>query len=127
MMLQESRLEMRVRFQRRLKSVLLKIIISFISILKIETYSLSFWLCKMSNPEKSPNTITIPIVPVSVSIASPTLQRRRVSPNYTPDELMSVLHIMEDILPIGPNKWQLVVDNHVKNYTRRDVPRYFIA
>ena len=105
MMLQESRLEMRVRFQRRLKSVLLKIIISFISILKIETYSLSFWLRKMSNPEKFPNTITIPIAPVSVSIASPTLQRPRVSSNYTPDELMSVFHIMEDIPPIGPNEW----------------------
>ena len=76
----------------------------------------------MSNPENFPTIITITIAPVPVSIALPTLQRRRVSLNHTPYELMSVLHIMEDILPIGPNEWQLVADNHAKNYTRRDVP-----
>ena len=75
----------------------------------------------MSNPENSSNANTTPIAPVPISIASPISQRRRVNVNYTPDELISVLHIMEEILPIGPNEWQLVADNHAENYTRRDV------
>ena len=74
----------------------------------------------MSHPENSSNANTTPIAPVPVSIASPISQRRRVNVNYTPDELMSVLQIMEEILPIGPNEWQLVADNHAENYTRRD-------
>ena len=75
----------------------------------------------MSNPENSSNANTTPIAPVPASIASPISQRRRVNVNYTPDELISVLHIMEEILPISPNEWQLVADNHAENYTRRDV------
>ena len=73
----------------------------------------------MSNPENSSNANTTPIAPVPVSIASPKSQRRRVNINYTPDELMSVLQIMEEILPIGPNEWQLVADNHAENYTHQ--------
>ena len=75
----------------------------------------------MSNSDNSPNTNTIPISPVSISIASLTLQRHHANAKYIPDELMSVLNIIRGILPIGPNEWQLMADNHADNYTRREV------
>ena len=75
----------------------------------------------MSNPDISSNESTAPITPVPVSITSPAISSHRSGMNYSHEELMSVLHTVNDILPIGTNEWQLVADNHAVNYTRRDI------
>ena len=75
----------------------------------------------MSNPDISSNENTAPITPVPVSITSLTIPSRRSGSDYTHEELMSVLQTVDDILPIGINEWQLVADNHIVNYIRRDI------
>ena len=41
--------------------------------------------------------------------------------NYTRDELLSLLAVMERILPIGTEEWEQVQMDHSKNYPGRDV------
>ena len=41
--------------------------------------------------------------------------------NYTRDELLSLLSVMERILPIGTEEWEQVQMDHSKNYPGRDV------
>ena len=57
------------------------------------------------NLYNSSNEDTTPITPIPVSVASPTLQSRRAYSDYTQDELMFVLQILEDIPQIGTNEW----------------------
>ena len=41
--------------------------------------------------------------------------------NYTKIEIKALLNILEDVLPIGPDQWNEVVETHSLNYPGRDV------
>ena len=41
--------------------------------------------------------------------------------NYGKEETQFMLDVLEEILPIGPDEWQQVVDKHSEQYPGRDV------
>ena len=44
-----------------------------------------------------------------------TVGRKAGAINWTNDESLAILDVMERILPIGPNEWQQVVEHHLFN------------
>ena len=68
----------------------------------------------------------IPSLISFVNMSAPEAQaaaagHRAGNRNYSKDEVMNFLYVMKDILPIGPDEWQRVVDNHTLLYEGRDV------
>ena len=51
----------------------------------------------------------------------PLKSQRKGRSNYIHDETMALLDILERRLPIGPEEWDAVSDEHALNFTRRTV------
>ena len=47
--------------------------------------------------------------------------RRAGAGNYSKDEVMYLLSVLEEVLPIGPDEWETVVTKHAIGYPGRDV------
>ena len=48
-------------------------------------------------------------------------QRNPIAHNYTKIEIKALLNVLEDILPIGPDQWNDVLETHSLNYPGRDI------
>ena len=60
------------------------------------------------------------MAPTAVA-AKPAGGRKPGAGNYSKDEVMNLLGIMDEILPIGQEEWETVVERHSKDYPGRDV------
>ena len=54
-------------------------------------------------------------------LPAPTVLFRTNRNNYTLRELMSLLRIIEDVLPIGPEEWAQCTSRHAETYHGRDL------
>ena len=73
----------------------------------------------MSQQEYPPPAALPPVLPLpAAKLAAKAAVKRTM---YRQDELMHLLEIMQSILPIGPNEWDMVVDAHSAKYEGRDL------
>ena len=69
---------------------------------------------EQNNKESSVADPPIPQFIFAVTTMSAATGRRQGVVNYSQEEIKSVLDIMEDILPIGPDEWEEVVKRHTR-------------
>ena len=73
----------------------------------------------MSQQEYPPPAALPPVlIPPAAKLAAKAAVKRTM---YRQDELMHLLEIMQSILPIGPNEWDMVADAHSAQYEGRDL------
>ena len=91
----------------------------------------------VTQPDDTTTTFTLPHPAIEDTAPPPTststtpttsIVRRPQRPasgrprtNWTQEELRYFLHLMEEILPIGPDEWELTVSRHAIPYSGRDV------
>ena len=74
-------------------------------------------------PPQPPPPNQVPQAPVQAARQPQQVQQRQRqrNPNFTQEECVNFLLIMEEILPIGPHDWDRVASNHAATFPGRDV------